>query len=453
MPAEPIIKPFHNIECRDAILEYDRREPVLDADCKPVTRWDGQTLKKHPVTGEDVPDEAARTLVFRYTNPRKAAWPRADFVVGNPPFIGNWTMRALLGDGYAETLRAAYPEIPESADYVTFWWHRAAVLARAGSLRRFGLITTNSIRQKFGRRVIQTHLEAASPLSLIYAIPDHPWVDDSAGADVRIAMTVGVPGTAEGLLERVVREESEAEGGSRVTLTRLRGLINADLTVGVDVTRAVPLRANERLSCRDVSLHGSGFIVTPEEAKALGLGDIAGIEQYVRPYLNGRDLNQRSRNVMVIDLLGLTIDEVKDRFPDVYQRVLNRVKPERDQNNRAAYRDQWWIFGEPRKDFRPALLGLRRYIASTETSKHRYFTFLDAKILPDNMLVNIALEDAFFLGALSSLDSHGGETGNDSTILTIISLPPDVDFVLVFKVFLSLSQLVLFSHYVRESWN
>ncbi len=32
----------------------------------------------------------------------------------------------MLGDGYAETLRNAYPEIPESADYVTFWWHRAA---------------------------------------------------------------------------------------------------------------------------------------------------------------------------------------------------------------------------------------------------------------------------------------------------------------------------------------
>ncbi len=402
MPAEPIIKPFHNIECRDAVLEYDRKEPVLDANCKPVTRWDGQTLKTHPVTGEDVPDETARTLQFRYTNPRKATWPKADFVVGNPPFIGNWTMRALLGDGYAETLRAAYPEIPESADYVTFWWHRAAELARAGSLRRFGLITTNSIRQKFGRRVIQTHLEAANPLSLIYAIPDHPWVDDSAGADVRIAMTVGVPGRAEGLLERIVREEGEPEVGSRVTLSRLRGLINSDLTVGVDVTRAVPLRANERLSCRGVSLHGSGFIVTPEEAKSLGLGDIPGLEHHIRPYLNGRDLNQRSRNSMVIDLLGLTIDEVRNRFPEVYQRLLDRVKPERDQNNRAAYRDQWWIFGEPRKDFRPALRGLRRYVASTETSKHRSFTFLDATVLPDNMLVNIALDDAFFLGVLSS---------------------------------------------------
>ena len=52
MPAEPIIKPFHNIECRDAVLEYDRKEPVLDGELKPVTRWDGRTFKKHSVTGE-----------------------------------------------------------------------------------------------------------------------------------------------------------------------------------------------------------------------------------------------------------------------------------------------------------------------------------------------------------------------------------------------------------------
>ncbi len=408
MPAEPIIKPFHNIECRDAVLEYDRKEPVLDADCKPVTRWDGQTLKKHHVTGEDVPDESARTLVFRYTNPRKAAWPKADFVVGNPPFIGNWTMRALLGDGYAETLRAAYPEIPESADYVTFWWHRAAELACAGSLRRFGLITTNSIRQQFGRRVIQNHLEAASPLSLIYAIPDHPWVDDSAGADVRIAMTVGVAGRAEGVLERIVREEEKTEGGSRVTLTRLRGLINADLTVGVDVTKAVPLQANQGLSCPGVKLHGSGFIITPQEADALGLGRISGLERHIRPYLNGRDLNQRSRGLMVIDLFGLSVDHVQSRFPEVYQWVLNRVKPEREAKAAGGTRDsmqyarQWWLFGKTRNEFRPALSGLDRYTATTETSRHRFFVFLDASILSDNKLITIALDDSFYLGVLSS---------------------------------------------------
>ncbi len=151
-----------------------------------------------------------------------------------------------------------------------------------------------------------------------------------------------------------------------------------------------------------MKLHGSGFIVTPEEAKDLGLGRIAGLERHIRPYLNGRDLNQRSRNVMVIDLFGMAIEDVQARFPEVYQWILNRVKPERDQNNRASYRNQWWIFGEPRKDFRPALEGLNAFVATTETSRHRFFVFLDSSVLSDNKLITIALEDGFFLGVLSS---------------------------------------------------
>ena len=256
--------------------------------------------------------------------------------------------------------------------------------------------------------MIQTHLEAASPLSLVYAIPDHPWVDDAAGADVRIAMTVGVPGRAEGVLERIVREEEKTEGGSRVTLTRLRGPINADLTVGVDVTKAVSLQANQGLSCPGVKLHGSGFIVTPQEANALGLGRISGLERHIRPYLNGRDLNQRSRGLMVIDLFGLSVDHVQSRFPEVYQWILNRVKPEREAKAAGGTRDsmqyarQWWLFGKTRNEFRPALSGLERYTATTETSRHRFFVFLDASILSDNKLITIALDDGFYLGVLSS---------------------------------------------------
>jgi hypothetical protein len=105
---------------------------------------------------------------------------------------------------------------------------------------------------------------------------------------------------------------------------------------------------------------------------------------------------------MVIDLFGLNADEVRTRFPAVYQWVWERVKPERDQNNRASYRNNWWIHGEPRANLRPALEGLNRYIATVETSRRRFFVFLDASILPDNMLVNIALDDAYFLGVLSS---------------------------------------------------
>src|SRR3546814_382964 len=83
----------------------------------------------------------------------------------------------------------------------------------------------------------------------------------------------------------------------------------------------------------------------------------------------------RARGVMVIDLYPLQEVEVRNRFPAVYQWVADRVKPERDQNNRKVYRDSWWIFGEPRRELRPALQKLDRYIATVETSKHRYFQF------------------------------------------------------------------------------
>lgn len=209
-PAEPVIKKFRNIECRDAVLAWDAVEPVLDETGRPVTRWDGLTVKSHP---EPVPDESARVPLVRYVNPREAEWPEADFVVGNPPFIGNWRMRQALGDGYAEALRKTYPAVPDSSEYVMYWWHKAADLTRAGRLRRFGFITTNSLPQTFNRRVVQHHLAAKPPLSMTFAIPDHPWVDAADGAAVRIAMTVGQAGDEPGLLQRVTAERAGAGEG------------------------------------------------------------------------------------------------------------------------------------------------------------------------------------------------------------------------------------------------
>ncbi len=87
--AEPIIRKFDNIECRDAVLAWDSIEPVFDDDGKPVTRWDGRTTKRHHVTDEEVPDDTARVQELRYINPRKAEWPGSGYIVGNPPFIGN----------------------------------------------------------------------------------------------------------------------------------------------------------------------------------------------------------------------------------------------------------------------------------------------------------------------------------------------------------------------------
>jgi hypothetical protein len=431
MPPQPVLKDFRNIECRDAVLAYDRVEYVTDARGVPVSRWDGKTMKQHPVTGEDVPDETAQVPLERYVNPRRTDWPQADVVVGNPPFIGNKRMRAALGDGYVEALREAWSlpspargrgaggegGVPESADFVMYWWHKAAGLVRAGELSRFGFITTNSVTQAFNRRVLQAHLregdgaappslaaESAEcvgrgspvPLHLAFAVPDHPWVDSADGAAVRIAMTVGAMGAGEGRLLTVTDEKESGGDGLEVKTAERVGVIHADLTIGANVSAAKPLQANGGLSSMGFMLAGSGFIVTSEEAARLESN------APIKPYRNGRDLTDRPRGVLLIDLFGHRSEDVRARWPATYQRVLERVKPERDHNNRARLREQWWIFAEPRKTLRAALVGLNRYIATVETAKHRCFQFLDASIAPDHKLIAIAIDDAFALGVLSS---------------------------------------------------
>ena len=187
-----------------------------------------------------------------------------------------------------------------------------------------------------------------------------------------------------------------------ITFCSQEGRIQPDLSIGADLDSAKPLKSNLGISNPGVKLHGAGFIVSPEKAAALGLGTVAGLEKHIRPYRNGRDLTDKPRGVYVIDLLGLKSEEVIMRYPATYQHVFENVKPERDQNNRATYRDNWWIFGEARSSFRPALEDIPRYIATVETAKHRIFQFLDASILPDNKLIAIALDDAFYLGVMSS---------------------------------------------------
>jgi hypothetical protein len=105
---------------------------------------------------------------------------------------------------------------------------------------------------------------------------------------------------------------------------------------------------------------------------------------------------------MVIDLFGLSVDDVRMRFPAVYQWLLEKVKPERDQNNRETRRKNWWLFGETNPKLRNQLKSMPRYIATVETAKHRVFQFLSDKVMPDNKLVVIALSDALSLGVLSS---------------------------------------------------
>ena len=428
-PAEPVLRDFRNIENRDAVLTWTGTKPRLDASGQPVTRWDGSTTIVHNVTGEDVPDPTARVPVLDYLKPQAATWPEVDFIIGNPPFIGNKRMRDALGDGYTEALRAAYPRIPQSADFVMFWWEKAALAARAWKpatdkakakgTRRFGLITTNSLTMVFNRKVLEPHLsDPKTPLTLTFAIPDHPWVDAGDGAAVRIAMTVAEAGRGPGRLASVTEEakgEADAEGRP-VQLSFEKGKIFADLRIGADIASATALKSNSQLGFMGVIPHGEGMVVSAEMARRLAPNESLPT-RLLRPYSNGKQLISGKLDRYVIDAFPMSEAELRNTAPAVYQWLRDTVKPLRDANRDKDLREKWWLHRRSNQDLRAAQVGLSRFIATIETSKHRTFSFLPGELLPDQKLRVIMCEDAWVLCVLSGrahvlwADVAGGRLG------------------------------------------
>ena len=95
---------------------------------------------------------------------------------------------------------------------------------------------------------------------------------------------------------------------------------------------------NESIPLTDAKSYGQGFVLDPDEAKSWIDADPRNAE-VLFPYLNGDDLNSRpdaSAPRWVIDFNDRTEEEAKKyRLP--YERVLERVKPERHATNNRRY--------------------------------------------------------------------------------------------------------------------
>lgn len=391
-PPEPVLQDTGTLECRDAVLAWDEtREDPARARPDPTPRIPS------PVTGELVPDPNATLPYAEHIGARQAPWPAADYIVGNPPYMGRGRQRDAFGDGYVDALRRVYDAVPDNADFVMYWWHRAAREVAAGRARRAGLITTNSIRQRHNRAVVEEAAQAGA--FVVWAVPDHPWVDELGSAAVRVTMTVTAPDSGSATLV-------EVDEGANVRRVRRIPRLNSDLTVHADVPQAAgePLLANRGLSSQGFILVGDGFVLDAEEGARLSAADPDGAD-IVRPYLTGRDLTQRRREQYVIDF-GLRDHAEVREHPVLYDVVRDRVKPLRDANNDRSTRESWWRFARNREEFRPALAGLDRYIATSETAKHRFFVFLDGPTTPSHTVVCIASDSAYHLGVLSS-SIHG----------------------------------------------
>jgi hypothetical protein len=400
VPPEPVLRDVKTIKNGDALIDCEKKVLERDEQGNSLTRWDGETKKKHPVTGKEVPDQEARVEVYRYVKPRPEKWPKADFIVGNPPFIGKGK-RAVeyLGRPYLTALKSA-SKVKLSADYVMHWWDRAANLARSKQLRRFGFITSATITQQFNTKVVRPHIEAAKGgLSIPYAIADHPWVDEKGSAAVRIAMTVGTAGKADGRLLQIV---DESDAPDSIQFSEQSGPISATLNISNDVKSAKPLKANDGICSPGIKTFGAGFIVDSALAQRWISKLVPSELVVLRPYFGGKDVTDRWKGKYVIDVDHLEESDLRRDFPTFYSHIFNHVKPERDENNEDSRRLQWWKFGRRNTELRGALAGCERFVVTTERAKHRFFIFLEPPQFPEGGLVVVANSDALCLGILSS---------------------------------------------------
>jgi hypothetical protein len=114
----------------------------------------------------------------------------------------------------------------------------------------------------------------------------------------------------------------------------------------------------------------------------------------------GSDVTDPPSCVFAIDCFGLSEEDLRQQYPSVFQHLFGRVKPEGDQNDRVFYKENWWLFAEPRPRLRESIAGLNRFIVTSETSKHRIFRLLDAQgTIVDGSV--IATSDALILRILS----------------------------------------------------
>lgn len=352
-PRNPILDGIDTIEQRDAILAW------ADAEGNTIPTWREGAV----CTGQ-------------------AAWPEAEFIVGNPPFLGTKMLRGGLGDEYVDALFAAYRgTIPAFSDLVCYWFELARQSVEKRAHVRVGLLATQAIRNGKARIVLE-RIEETGGIFLAWA--DKEWFLD--GAAVQISIVAFDDGT-----------ETRKELDGRPVDT-----INSDLSQGVDLGDAQRLLDNKSVGfIGDVK--GGPFGLEHSEARKLlatptpnGRSPV----YVVRRYVNGRDITRRSTSEWVIDFgRGCPIEEAAG-WGDVFEVAEKVVKPAREAGRPT--RKEWWIHMRPCPSMRDAVEPLPRFVATPVLTKHRMFTWMSGPSLPDHQLCVFARSDDYFFGVLHS---------------------------------------------------
>jgi hypothetical protein len=343
---KPILKPLQNIECRNAIINQDGTH---------------------------------------------AAWPRADVIVGNPPYLGAKLMKRRLGVAETKAIRDLYEgRLPGFKDFVCYWFERARELIANRQVERVGLVATNSIRKNTNLPVMQ---RIAATTRIFEAWNEEEWTVDGAAVDVSLICF----------------------GESKGVDARLNGAvvaaINPDLTSGLNLTLATALSENKNGAF--LGIQKSGPFDVPGDLAREWMREATNPNgrnnsEVLKPYWNGDDVTGRPRDMWFIDLpLGLSKAEAS-LYVSPFRHLA--TTPDEDGKTVEQLREalgeragpRWWEPHWPRGDMRRRIVALPRYIVTPETAQHRLFIWLSYPVLPDKNLIVIPHADDLTFGLLHS---------------------------------------------------
>ncbi|MQP64234.1 N-6 DNA methylase [Niveispirillum sp. SYP-B3756] len=319
----------------------------------------------------------------------EAQWPKADAIVGNPPFLGSKKMRSNLGEVYVDSLRAIYKNrVSGQADLVSWWFVKALYCIKIYQ-GRFGFVATNTINHGDSLETISRNLDSCI---IFDAWESLDWVLDGAAVDVAICC-IKYP---DGLSEDVFLN------GNKVSII-LPGLKRV-LPIENHTYFISKLRQNINI-CLEGYSYGGPFVIKGDLARRLlnePLNPNGKLNSdVISRMIGGAELIQSSSDYFVIDF-GTQLSETEAAYyeaPFTYLRNLIFSYPQKEV---ALKRDIYWRFRRSGAALRHALAGKQRFIAVPKTSKYRLFRFVDGRISIAGTLNAIARDDYTSFGILHS---------------------------------------------------
>ena len=387
----------------------------------------GHRYRRAPILGSLNTIEC-RDAILDLTDPEQPAepqWPPADYIVGNPPYLGHFPFRERLGDAYVDAVYQLYGDrIPNSSDLCCYWFEKARAAIAAGRTRRAGLLATQAIRFQSNRRVLERIKETGD---IFEVVSDQEWkpnepngngngngANGNGNGNGSDGHANGSNGNGNGNGDNGFAPPASVhisiicfDDGSEVN----RGLdgekvnnINADLTSGADLTRAHQLPENAGISFMGDIKVGPFEIsrATAEAMLPLPNPNHRPNSDVIKRWMIGRHINQIPGDMYIIDFGVDMTEEDAALYEAPFEFVRANVKPGRDNNRDARFRDYWWLHGRPRVEMRQALAGLPRYIGTSMVSRHRIFAYIDGDVLPDATIIVFARDDDYFFGILQS---------------------------------------------------